>query len=337
MNKILTIASLILTLALSACGGGDTFRINGEVEGLGTRSLKFYYYDGDRLKTGMATALDGKFQYEGKAGKPVIVHLATAQGIPVGNMIVENGDAINVKFFSDKPGLMEISGNSAAEKYASFLKENYPLVAAGPSGSLDIAVEKFIAANPRNIASAVVLSLHYDIARKPAAADSLLKTLDTKFRPGQLTAGYTAIIPRFTADSLTVIQPVRLYSAADSMTTVDPAASPLTLFIFYDSRALFDTAMRDSLSRLHDHNVAIINISLARDTAIWKEQLRDKPAKGTDLWMPGAVSAPALRQFNLNTLPAFAVVDSVGTLLYKGDSFDNALEPVHQFMLETLR
>lgn len=328
MNKSLTtLASLLLTLLLAACGGGDTFRINGEVDGLGTRSLKFYYYDGDRLKTGMATALDGKFQYEGKAGRPVVIYVATAQGIPVGNMIVENGDAINVKFFADKPGLLEISGNSAAEKYAAFVRENYPLVAAGASDSLDMAVEKFIAANQRNIASAAVLSLHYDIARKPAAADSLLHTIEAKYRPGYITAGYTAMIPRFAADSIAaVIEPVSLYSAADTLMTVDPAASHRSLFIFYDSRALYTATMRDSLDRLRQRDIAILNVSLARDTAAWKAQLRDIPVKGTDLWMPGSVSAPALCRFNLNTLPAYAVVDSAGNILYKGDSFDNALK-----------
>lgn len=330
MNKFLAILSLALTIALAGCGGGDTFRINGEVEGLGTRSLKFYYYDGDRLKTGISTALDGKFQYEGRATKPVLITISTNQGIPIGHLMAENGDAINVKFFADRPMLMEISGNDPSANYAAFLKDNYQLVKNGPSDSLDLAVEKFISDNPKDLAAAMALVLHYNLKEKPVQADSLLSTLDPKAHPAQIAAGFTAMLPRLMNDSITPIEPVRMFTTGDSMTTVDPAAHSRTLLIFYASRDFYTPAVCDSLESLRkakkEKELAILNISMARDTVAWKQPLKDTPAKGKELWMPGSVSSPAMAQFRLNALPTVMVVDSTGTVTYRGNSFDNALE-----------
>lgn len=330
MTKFFAFISLGFLLLLSSCGGGDTFRINGEVEGLGTRSLKFYYYDGDRLKTGMATALDGKFQYEGRASRPVLITISTNQGQLIGHLMAENGDAIKVKYFADKPMLMEISGNGQSEKYASFVKDNYELVAAGASDSLDVALEKFLNDNPRNLASAMAMVIHYNIKEKPMRADSILGTLEPKFRPNQISAGFMAMVPRFAADSVNVIEPMTLYSAGDSMTTITPTDYARSLIIFYNNRDFYTDSICTVLEELEsgkdDERTAILNVSLAYDTLAWKKPMREKPVAGLDLWMPGSISSPALQQFNLNAIPTVMVLDSVGSVIYKGDSFDQAME-----------
>ena len=336
MKTFFAILSVVATLLLSACGGGDTFRINGEVEGMGTRSLKLYYYDGDRLKTGMATALDGKFQYEGRASRPVLIAVSTNQGTPIGYLMAENGDAITVKFFSGRPVMMEVSGNAASEKYASFVKENYNLVAAGASDSLNMAVEKFMAGNNRDMASAMVLALHYDLKNCPPRADSLLASLDPKARPSQITAGYTAMLQRAVTDTINLIKPLQMYTPGDSMTTVNPANYDATLIMFYDNRDFFTAAVKDSLNSIaadRKQKVAILNVSLAVDTAKWKKPLADSDIKGKELWMPGSVSSPALRQFGLEEVPAVVLLDSLGTVIYKGNSFDNAIKTLRESCL----
>ncbi|MBD5246386.1 MAG: DUF4369 domain-containing protein [Barnesiella sp.] len=336
MKTFFAIMAVAVSVMLSACGGSESFRINGEVEGMGTRSLKFYYYDGDRLKTGMATALDGKFQYEGRASSPVLISVSTNQGTPIGHLVAENGDAITVKFFSSKPMLMEVSGNQASEKYASFIKDNYDLVAAGTSDSLDMVIEKFVSDNPKNLASAVTMALHYNLREKSLRADSLLNTLDAKARPSQVTAGFTAMMGRQAADTIKVIEPFRLYNTADSMTTVDPAKYDATLILFYDNRSFFTEAVRDSLRKIDagkKPEVAILNVSLAADTAAWKKPLSQTDVKGKELWIPGSVSAPSLQQFSLETVPTVVLLDSLGTVIYKGDSFDNALKNLRRSCL----
>ncbi|MEE0979987.1 MAG: DUF4369 domain-containing protein [Muribaculaceae bacterium] len=328
ISRYITALTLTLSLLLASCGGADTFRINGEVEGLGTRSLKFYYYDGERLKTGMATALDGKFQYEGTARRPVLISISTNQGVPIGHLMVENGDAVNVKFFADRPLLMEVKGNDVSGKYASFLKDNYDLIMAGPSDSLDAAVEKFVTSNHNNMSAVMALQLHYNLREKGARADSLLNAIDQESRPSQLTAGYMAMLRRMAGDTIMAIEPLRLFTTGDSLTTVDPGDHSFTLFVFYDDRSYFTDDVKEQIAGFmtrDDSSTQVLNVSLSSDTAEWKQPMKENPVKGLELWIPGSVSSPALERFNLNVVPTVVMVDSTGTVLYTGPSVENAI------------
>lgn len=114
------------------------------------------------------------------------------------------------------------------------------------------------------------------------------------------------------------------------MTTITPTDYARSLIIFYNNRDFYTDSICTVLEELEsgkdDERTAILNVSLAYDTLAWKKPMREKPVAGLDLWMPGSISSPALQQFNLNAIPTVMVLDSVGSVIYKGDSFDQAME-----------
>ena len=87
---------LILTVCgmLWACGDDDRFRVEGGVDGLGTRGLQLMYESGNGLHTETIQAIDGKFSAEGASKDYTLAHLTTTDGRLIARMLVRNGHTL---------------------------------------------------------------------------------------------------------------------------------------------------------------------------------------------------------------------------------------------------
>lgn len=330
-QKFHIIFLLLMTAIVVSCGSDDSFRITGEVDGLGTRNLRFYYYDGRELKVGMASAIDGKFNFIGNSKKPAILTISTAQRNILGRIVVENGDAIELKLNASDPFAMEVSGNKTSSEYASFLSDNKSVLASQNPVKINELIEKTVNDKNSRMSTTMAFLLHYEFRDNPRHADSILNLIKPDARPNQFVAGYRSLLERMGNETLSdKIGPLTMYCSDDSMTTFNPAKSKKSLLVFTrGTRARLDSinAAVDSVApKKNDNNLSVVNISLDTDTNTWKKSLSEAPARGLNLWMPGAVSSSQIRKLNIDRVPAFIVVDSSGTRLYQGESMKKAID-----------
>lgn len=331
MKHIHALILAVLSLLTAACGSDDTFMVNAEIEGLGTRNMRFYYYDGRALQTGMAAALDGKFTYHGRTKSPAIFTIATAQRDVIGHIIVRNGDAIDLKLNSSDPTRMEVKGNKDAQQYAEFLKENAVALTAGNPAKLNEAVEKYVTSNRGRLAATAALLLHYDFRLDPAMADSLLGMIDEKARPVPFVTGYRSMLERAAMETeAEPVAPLTLFCDDDSLTTVSPSDAARTLMVFTDGPSARLDSVNAAIDAVapekNDSRRAVLNIALDRDTTHWKQGLKAAPSRGRNLWAPGSVSSARISRLGITRLPAFIVVDSLGNKLYQGTSVTRAVK-----------
>lgn len=326
--KISLTAIALTALLMTGCGNSDSFSITGEIEGLGTRNLRFYYHDGNSVKVGLASALDSKFRFEGHSKHPAIITITTGQRNVLGTVVAGNGDDIMLTLSARDPFKMKADGNRTTKELAEFVTVNSDVLASGDSQKINETVENYVSQFPKRQTSTLLMLTFYDATRDPARADSIIQSIDPKARPNNFVAGYRDQLQRASVTSEPeAIQPVTLYCEKDSLTTIDPKRNRLTLFTFVKGTEALDDSIVERLKTIEKNkDVKIVNVFLDNDTTIWKSNLKTSTPPGLNTWVTGSTSSPRISQFGLRHIPAFAVVDSTSTLLYNGTSLSAAAQ-----------
>lgn len=328
LYKISLTAIVLSACLLTACGNSDSFSISGEIEGLGTRNLRFYYHDGNSVKVGLASALDSKFRFEGHSKHPAVVTITTGQHNVLGTVVAGNGDDIMLTLSARDPFKMKADGNRTTKELAEFMTVNSEVLASGNSQKINEAVENYVGRFPKRQTSTLLMLTFYDATHDPARADSIIQSIDPKARPNNFVAGYRDQLQRASAlNEPEAIRPVTLYCEKDSLTTIDPKRNRLTLFTFINGTEALEDSIVEQLKTIEKNKkVKIVNVFLDRDTTTWKSNLRNTTPPGLNTWVTGSTSSPRISQFGLRHIPAFVVVDSTSTLLYNGTSLSAAAQ-----------
>lgn len=316
---------IFVSLLLSACGGGDSFRVIGTVDGLGTQNIRVVYYSDQAVRSTTTTAIDGKFNFEGRSAQPVIIELYTNTRTPIGRLVVQNGETVESSFSLEDPSVAQISGNKVSQGLVSFIKDNKDAISSGDRRSVNDAVARYVAAHREDFLSTVLMLTYYDAYGNERMADSLMSLIDVKMRPSSLVEGYMAMLEHERA-SVTdqPVLPMTFYSLADTMATVNPARSAMTLLGF----TMASVERRDSVVPLFNrllkdktgHELQIVEISFDTDTAAWKAEAAAVEPDYLYVWAPGAVSSAAVEKLSVPRVPYFIVADSTGRQLYRGSS-----------------
>ena len=326
LYKISLAAIALVSLLMTACGNSDSFSITGEIEGLGTRNLRFYYHDGNSVKVGLASALDSKFRFEGHSKHPAVITITTGQRNVLGTVVAGNGDDISLTLSARDPFVMKADGNRTTKELAEFITVNSQVLASGNSQKINETVENYIKQFPKRKSATVAMLTFYDAGDDPARADSILQSIDSEARPNNFIAGYRDQIRRVIASrESSTIEPVTLYCEKDSLTTIKPSQNRFTLFTFVKGTEALNDSITAQLKKIEKNKgVKIVNVFLDSDTSKWKNSIRNSDVPGLNTWVTGSTASPRISQFGLRTIPAFAVVDSTSTLLYNGPSLSKA-------------
>ncbi|MDE5845573.1 MAG: DUF4369 domain-containing protein [Muribaculaceae bacterium] len=329
-HKSSLLAVIISAIIMSACGNSDSFTISGEIEGLGTRNLRFYYNDGNAVKVGLASAIDSKFRFEGHSKVPTVVTITTGQRSVLATVVAENGNDITLTLYANDPYKMKAKGNKTTEQFAEFININTETLSEGNSQKINQVVANYVKQFPKRQSATLAMLTYYDMRIAPAEADSLLSLIDPKARPTHFVAGYRDLLSRAeVGDSTIVLEPITLYCEKDSLTTIDPRKNKKTLFSFITGVRAMDDSIKIKLKEfVNDKNIKIVNVYLDTDTTQWKNHLRHSLPPGLNTWTTGALASPRLSQFKLRNIPAFVVVDSTSTIIYKGLSLTEAVEKI---------
>lgn len=331
--KILNLKYLcmIMLIALTGCGDDTQFRVTGTVDGLGTQNLRVIYYTNTGIKSITATAVDGKFNFIGNAPAETLVEIFTSDRVPLMRMAVKNGETVDVHIDRAKPYELTLKGNDVSERMASFMRDNSDALTNGDRIAVNKAVAEYILRNKKDLTSTLLLLTEFSTADNTREADSLLQLIDQDARPDFLIENITAgLAERDSIAETAKMLPLRLYTAADSITTYTPANSRYSLLVFTRNHNERPDSMRRKISELLDGMTAdqlrIVDISVAADSTAWHSQTKiDTKSDGyLSAWMPGAIASLPMKQLSVTRTPYYIVVDSTGTQQYRGASLTDA-------------
>ena len=319
---------LVFTVAIltQACGGDSEFRINGIIDNFGTGNLKLVYYSKDAVQSVTATAIDGKFMALARTGKPTVIRVYTSAGKLLGRIIIDNGQTLNVGLNATDPTDMTADGNSDSKRLAEFLKNNAAAIKKHDTRALNLAIAEIVRKHPEWTLSALLMNDFYQSADDPHEALKLMASLDPDVaRNTGISSLRDMLLPlSHPLDSLK-IDSLRIFTSADTLSTIRTTGRRNTLLMFTDSGIRKHDSITSSLSIIsRDKNLGIVDISADKDTAAWHESLRElsenDPANITRAWAISPYNLPELTDIPVPTLPWFILTDSTGTLVYRGSS-----------------
>ena len=213
------------------------------------------------------------------------------------------------------------------EKWTRFLKENADSLRSG-SGTANAIIGRYVKANPADVVSTLLMLTAFDASADPAGADSLLFSIDVSARPSSLTSGYNFLLERLITAADTN-QSHRLFRRRHRKRGNIPSRRFRTFDDCVQHRGQPVTrqpADRNAAptTQIRKKELEIVDISLDRDTVVWKNHIRRDSATWRQGWAAGAMAAPGINGIGINRLPFAVVCDSAGATLYRGPSIASA-------------
>lgn len=320
----------LIMLAATACGKRDHFTIECRTSPDLQRMIMFTYSDHKGVQQQIQPLTDGKAVMKGSCATLTLVSVGLADGTPIADCIVENGDRVKVSFKLDAEGSgsfsdISIKGSKPSSRLLEFEEENDSVITLGYGEELNRVVTDYVTANPDDPVSTVLLLRYFDARDNEMSADSLMMRLAPKARPATLLQNYGAITSgQLATEAGERIYAFSVFTATDSFMMLRPNDRRQTLFAF-TSQGRERRKQVDSLRHLQGISdslrLRVVEISLAGDSAKWRREIAGDSAKWLQAWVPGNVSAPSLRRLAVPRQPFYILIDSTGNQLYRGSDF----------------
>lgn len=332
MKNVITYISLLLTMLLTACGHGDTFRIQGELTDGSTINLRIVYYSDGAVVTGITASKEGKFVYEGHVSNPALIEIYDNDYKLFGRMVASPGDDIEVKLNPSNPYIIEIKGNETSQKWGEFLNTNAELLNSNKIDARNALIAKYVQDNPKSRVSELLLSTEYDASRPGGniTVDSLLNLIDPEARDKSFATAFAMIVERVGSKAAQEkVMPIPYRKKGSDTGLFRPSDKPYNLIVFSDDRSGRDTIskeLRKLMATEPRSRFGVIELSMDLDTVVWNRSIKTDSASWTQGWIAGAISAQSIDKLGLPGIPYYIVTDSVGKQLWRGTSITAASE-----------
>lgn len=321
MNRFILFAATLLILLATACGKSDTYSIEGEILGLGTQNLRLIYIDDEAVHTAQATALDGKFRFEGNLSTTSVMHLYSSVGAPLATFIVTPGDEIKCRISLDNTADDAIEGSDMTRRLVDFIH----------TGLTNASIDSYVATHTDDPVSSVLVTSYYDAAAStPAHIDSIISMIAPEARLPQAVIPYSTLL-RPGAGRLPA--KASLYTAdADTFVNISLRGKTPRLLIINttaERSATVDT-LKKYADRLKAKNITVIDYTIAPDTVSWKAALRTDtlPGKFIHTYSPGALADPLMMQLGVTRHPLYIAADTSGLILLSTPDLATALRAI---------
>lgn len=340
ISKILSI--VLAVIFLTGCSKKD-FTIDGEIKDAGTMNLRLIYYSSTGSKgTIQETAIpvvNGKFNFNGTSERPTVVWIFSPNQSLLTPVYVEPGDEIKISGEYNKPYEWNVAGNETEEDWCEWRKKNAKTLLSKNDKIINTEIGKYVRANRDNPVSALNLLCFYVKRDNMADYDKLWKLLSEEARQKDIVNAVEAAANHQSAQAYTIkVPPLRLYSYADSIETINPMKAKSTFLYFWRQREEQHDSCMSNIKRLHaefsdSSKLQIVDINMDSDTLKWRRQARrDSVDQWQHYWAIGGEINLSLARLEIARTPYIIVVDSVGNQRYRGDNFSKAEKVVNDML-----
>jgi hypothetical protein len=321
----------LCALVLCCCSGQREFRIDVTSDDLGTQNISIIYYANGAYNCETVSAIDGKFTINGMLADPTLVELFTANGAPLGSLIVDGGDDIEAHLSVMAPENMTIKGNKDSELLVEFLNDNQQALKTNNADALNRAVEAFIRENPKRFLSIVLLTRYFTVEGYEKLALELFQQIPDKYRRPDFTAYFEQLLSTALASDTLTIGNIRTFSPGDSAFIFKPAGAKLNLLMLTDNDSRTTDSVKAMLTAIRGgaptkEMLRITDFGCDRDTLVWHSSLRNignienYPSDVDHLWLVAGAASDGIFQTAPSSIPYFILTDSTGRMLYRGAS-----------------
>lgn len=323
LTRIIIVA-LTACMALWGCGDDTQFRVEGTVQGLGTRSIKMTYAVRGTVYESSVTAIDGKFILFGQSKDYTLVELSTAQRPVLARFVARNGETIKCKLDLDDVAYGEITGNDASEEMSDFIASNAANL-YNPD-SINALVKSYVTDHPDRLSSTALILAFYQTRGHESSADSLLVTIRPESRPEDLTDGFRRML--VTENSAAINSSTRsfiLATALDSTEHYYPSRTSASLLYLTaggpaERRDTVLPVLRALRDRYSAERVRIVEVWCGPDTMAWRRTARGDSLAWNSVWAPAGVATQGIDDLQIPRLPYYVAADSTGRQIYRGES-----------------
>lgn len=318
--KMRHISAVFLALVLlTSCSDDSQFRIEGHIEGKPTMNLRVCYYADGVYRRVVTAAREGEFEVYASSPNLTVVYVYDYENKLLATLTARNGEDLRVDIDRDNFYATRTGGSPENERVTAFLGAEADSIAAG---AINGAIARYVAVNPEDVVSTVLMTTYFDASSDPVMADSLLESISPAVRPESLT-GSMAYLNQRLVSAPDTIAPFGYYSGADTMPVFRPSDRGLSL-IAVDANNDF---RRDSivpalkaLSRERRRTLGILEISTDPDTIVWRRAIASDSSRWSQGWAAAGLAESGVDRLGVPAIPYFIVCDSTGARLLQTSS-----------------
>ena len=333
-------------LLLSGCGGkSHEFSVEGTLNNLGGRPVYAVYSTESGIVVDTLRPQNGYIAFKNSSAELIPIQFYYFDKTPFTQIYVQNGDRIELSGDGQDPFGLKVKGSSLNKELFKFNQENKELLQtwlAERNASASVSrtpryeqlcrelqgvVADYVGKHRDSPVSAILLSNYLLGEADQARCDSLIALLD----PGVLAGGAGVPLVRYrefenTLKADSVLPYLSLVTVADTSWIIDAQEARATLLCFWAAETAgtrsYETFLGDMAAR-YDTAVQVIDVSLDRDSAVWRRTVSPDTVQWTRLWAKGGYLYAGVKWLDIHRLPYLLVADSTGRVVARGLSPDS--------------
>lgn len=323
--------ALIFSLLLLGCTDNEQFRVNGTIEGNPNLTLRVAYYADGAYHTLVTAAREGKFEFYGSSKQPTMVEILDYDYRPLMRLYASNGETFEIEYDRSHPLSAKISGNEVSERWSKFLSDNEEALTASPE-SANEAIAAYVAANPSDVVSTLLMTTAYDYTYDAVAADSIMALIDPQARPSALTESGNFMMQRMISEAVNdTIGPLHYAVRGDSVRILDFSDDKVNFLAFSRWGKFRDDSIMPRLEKLSKlKNLRVLELDV--DPKGTSQMRRSDTLAWVVGLLPGGLAARGVDRLGIPSEPYFIVADSAGVQLLRTPSPGEAEEYVKKIL-----
>ena len=322
--SVLLLATIVAWLA-SSCSS-DSFKIDGNVEGLGTQNVHIVYQGDNGAVDNIMPTHENEIKVKCHSSRLTVVTVMDMRGQIIARFAASNGDHISFTGHIDHLDAIKVSGNDVTDEWMEFREANASLYNRQPNPELDAAIEKYVKANPKRVSSTLLLLYdHGNLMDNDKT--SLLSIIDPEARPDYLIASVEWLAKFYSTTTMKVLHTLNLCGSSGDFETLVIDSQPSLLYFWGKKNEDRRNVVNEIKALCTDKpQVMVADILLDADTLGWSVTSRTVGATWKHYWVPGGVMDNALKDLRIPTTPYFVATDSTGKIVYRGADLPNAIK-----------
>lgn len=325
---LLHICSLLL-LTLMASGCSKSFKIEGNIKNLGNQNLLFVWAGDDGVKNEHRTANNDRFEFEGASEEPTLVMVYDAQNRLIAHLVMENGDHLKVRGDATESYSTEVKGSDINERWYAFIAQHRSEYKAFDRKPLDAAIEKYVADNPGDLLSGILVIVDYSKLNNEQISKQLLSKIEKGAKPDWLLNTYDRLVERRPKQS-SKIGSLLLYENTGDFGSINTTTAKATLLYLWVNNSSHPKEMSPIKALAEEfpdaHQLQICDIYIDADTSSWRGYTSRDGSTWRHFWAPEGPLNSQLKPLAITTTPLYVVTDSLGNVAYNGNDATQATQ-----------